>query len=116
MLDSKFTTCSKCGKKPLEALSFTIGDQVLCESCEALKKGLDVEAVLNACRAAYKKGLIDAAQVICLRCREKAPQRGRTGELLHMTCWQCPASEIIELLEAAGGWQADWPDVSDILG
>ncbi len=34
MLSERFTTCSKCGKKPPEVLSFTIGDEVLCSLCK----------------------------------------------------------------------------------
>lgn len=43
MLSEKFLTCSKCGKKAPEVLSFTIGDQVVCHSCEPPKKLLSFE-------------------------------------------------------------------------
>lgn len=33
MLSEKFTTCSKCGAKPPEVMSFTISDEVICHRC-----------------------------------------------------------------------------------
>lgn len=37
MLSERFTTCARCGKKPEKGggkvTSFTIGDEVLCQSC-----------------------------------------------------------------------------------
>jgi hypothetical protein len=66
-----------------------------------------VATVHAACRAAYKKGLIDAAQTVCRHCRETKPTV-LPGVISHGGLL-CNAVGIIELLETAGGWQADWP-------
>lgn len=74
---------------------------------------IQIEAVQNACRAAYKKGLIDAAQIVCKHCRRSRPERGRRPGFFHEDhFFTCDAREIIELLDAAGGWQAEWPKIS----
>lgn len=67
------------------------------------------ETILNACRASYKKGLIDAAQAVCRRCSESRPLL-RRGQWEHNNVWICEVPQVIELLEAAGGWQAAWPN------
>lgn len=38
MLSERFTTCAKCGKKPPDVTSFTIGDEVLCSLCAPSRK------------------------------------------------------------------------------
>ena len=71
------------------------------------------EAVQMACRAAYKNGLIDAAQAVCRYCRQERPERGRRPGFFHRgNCFECDARAIIQLLEDAGGWEAVWPKVT----
>jgi hypothetical protein len=45
VLSEKFFTCSKCGKRPPEVLSFTVGDRVLCSVC-APQKGRKLDALV----------------------------------------------------------------------
>jgi hypothetical protein len=113
MLSEKFTTCSQCGKRPPEVTSFSIGDLVLCCFCkptlqESPSETME-ETVHNACRAAYKKGLIDAAQAVCRYCSRSKPTV-LPGVISHGGVL-CNAVGIIEILEMSGGWQADWPNV-----
>lgn len=73
------------------------------------------ETVLNACRAAYKKGLIDAAMAMCRHCRTSKPTV--LPAVISHGGILCGAVGIIELLEGAGGWQAEWPNQDqDIYG
>lgn len=62
---------------------------------------------LDSVATAYKKGLIDAAQVTCPQCRRSRPRICQFGA--HHANGDCRAHRIIKLLEDAGGWQADWP-------
>lgn len=71
---------------------------------------ITTEAVLNACRAAYKKGMIEAAQDICWACTRQRPEIKENGKVVHdggLTA--CEAGPIIRRIEWAGGWQAEWP-------
>lgn len=85
----------------------------ICEYARLLEVpvGPKIETTLTACRAAYKTGLIAAAQAICPLCREMPPVRYcRVFEHLgDYSTNKCPASEILMLLEECGGWKAAWP-------
>lgn len=77
---------------------------------------IKTEAIEHACRAAYKKGLIDAAQIICKNCRRSRPEHGRRPGFFHDDgFFTCDAREIIQLLEMAGGWQAEWPKITPMM-
>jgi hypothetical protein len=76
---------------------------------ETVEKRIEttVEAIRGACSAAYKKGLIDAAQAVCRYCRESKPA-SLPGVISHGGIL-CNAVGIIEILEMSGGWEAEWP-------
>lgn len=66
-----------------------------------------LEVVTRACNAAYKKGMIDAARVVCSLCRKEPPTWG--GQYFRHPSGPCCAGAIHVLIEAAGGWVAEWP-------
>lgn len=67
-----------------------------------------LETVHGACRAAYKKGLIQGAQAICSLCHKAPPARETVLGWMHGVV-SCNAARIHDLLEGAGGWQVEWP-------
>lgn len=70
----------------------------------------EVETALRACKAAYKKGLIEAAQDMCNGCCHERPVRGSDGvSVFHEGGLPCTAAPIIIRLERSGGWTAQWP-------
>jgi hypothetical protein len=70
------------------------------------------EVVLTACRAAYKQGLIDAAQDVCHWCKSFPPiRRSHKDPWVHPD-GECCAGTVHNRLAALGGWQVDWPEYS----
>ena len=66
-----------------------------------------VNTVLRACRAAYKKGLVDAISDVCARCEDgDKPEKGLDQRLRH-GARLCRARWIHGRLEAAGGWNPE---------
>jgi hypothetical protein len=66
-----------------------------------------VNTVLTACRAAFKKGLVDAIADVCPKCDDgDKPAKGLDQRLRHGSRL-CRARRIHERLEAAGGWSPE---------
>lgn len=66
-----------------------------------------VNTVLGACRAAYKKGLVDSIHDACGKCEDgDKPIPGLDHRLRHGDRL-CKARKIHARLEAAGGWHPE---------
>ena len=66
-----------------------------------------VNTVIKACRAAYKKGLMEAVWDICGKCEDgDVPVKGLDQRLRHGSKL-CRARKLHLRVEAAGGWNPE---------
>lgn len=66
-----------------------------------------VNTVLTACRAAYKKGLVDAISDLCGKCEDGDPVKPGLDRRLRHGSKLCRARKVHQRLEAAGGWHPE---------